>query len=72
MTFRENYNQLAKRFATQQEFANALGVTQPAVYKWLSGQACMSARNALKAERITHGEIKAEDLCPELSEPDIA
>ncbi len=69
MNFRDNYHQLARRFATQQQLANALGCSQTAVCKWLNGQAFMSARYAKRAEKLTNREITAEALCPDLAEP---
>lgn len=68
MTYQEHYQQLASHFGTQQKLATALGCSQPSVWKWLSGKAYMSAHMALKAERLTHGEIKAVNLCPKLAE----
>lgn len=64
----EKYNEIATLFKTQQEMANAFGCSQPLVYKWLSGKQVMTAHFAIKAEKITGGEIKAIDLCPKLKE----
>lgn len=66
-TLHESYSQLVTRFGGQQKTAEALGCTQPSVWAWLQGKANMSAPLALKAERLTNGEIKAVDLCPALA-----
>lgn len=67
-TLYQSYSQLVVHFGSQQKTADALGCTQPSVSAWLQGKANMSAPLALKAERITKGEIKAVDLCPALAE----
>ena len=67
-TLHQSYSQLVAHFGGQQKTADALGCTQPSVSAWLQGKANMSAPLALKAERITNGEIKAVDLCPALAE----
>lgn len=64
----KTYEQLVAHFGGQQRTANALGCTQPSVWAWLQGNACMSAVLALKAERLTGGEFCASDLCPALAD----
>lgn len=72
MTYQENYEQLVSRFGTQQQLADALGCKQPSVWKWLQGKSFMSADLAIKAQKLTNGEIKAVDLCPKLAELETA
>lgn len=55
-------------FGTQEKLAEALGVEQGTVTGWLNFRHGVSERNALKAERITNGQVKAVDLCPVLAE----
>ena len=62
------YEALVSYFGNQHKTAEALGCSQPGVWKWVQGKANMSAPLALKAERITKGEIKAVDHCPALAE----
>ena len=68
MELRARYGLLVKYFGSQQKTANAMGCSQPCVWKWLNGKSEMSAINAIKAERLTGGEIKASELCPDLLE----
>lgn len=70
--FQESYTQLVARFGGQQKTAEALGCTQPSVWAWLQGKAHMSAVLALKAERLTNGDISASKLCPGLASLDVA
>ena len=60
------YQKLVDFFGSQSATADALGIRQPSVNAWLSGKAKMSARLAIKAEKITNGKFKAVDLCPDL------
>lgn len=53
-------------FGGQSKTASALGVSQPTVNGWLNGKHGVSAEIALKAERISEGQIKAVDLCHRL------
>jgi len=57
-------------FGGQQATARALKCTQPSVHAWTTGKTNMSATLALRAEKLTNGEIKASDLCPALAELD--
>lgn len=59
---------LIDHFGDQSIAAEKLGVKQPTVSGWLNGKHGMSAKTALKAERLTDGEFKASELCPELAE----
>ena len=66
MTYQEKYKALSKLFKTQQEMADAIGCSQPLVWKMLNGKAMMSAHFAIRAEKVTQGRFKAGDLCPKL------
>lgn len=59
---------LVRYFGTQDKTAEALNVKQGTVSGWLRRTHGISSLNAQKAERLTNGEIKASDLCPELLE----
>lgn len=67
MNSNNSYEALVSYFGNQHKTADALGCSQPGVWKWVQGKANMSATLALKAERLTNGEIKAVDLCPALA-----
>ncbi|MEQ8409100.1 MAG: Cro/CI family transcriptional regulator [Gammaproteobacteria bacterium] len=58
---------LIDHFGGQASTATAVGVKQPTISAWLNNGHGISARNALKAERVTKGAVKAVDLCPDLS-----
>lgn len=62
------YQQLVEHFGGQQKAASALGVTQPALSSWVNRRWSMSPIVALRAERLTDGKFKAQDLCPALRE----
>lgn len=64
------YEALVSHFGNQHKTAEALGCSQPGVWKWVKGKSNMSAAFALKAERLTNGEFKASDLCPALADPE--
>ncbi len=68
MTYQEKYQQLSKLFETQQAMADALGCSQPLVWKLINGKVYMSAHIAIRAEKFTQGEFKAADLCPKLKD----
>ncbi|MEE6042394.1 transcriptional regulator [Avibacterium paragallinarum] len=50
----------------QQLLAEACGVSQNAVSKWLNGGS-ISLENALRIEKATQGRVKAEEISPEFS-----
>ena len=50
----------------QTRLANAIGVSQPAIAKWLTGVCRYTADNALKIELATQGQIGREELCPDI------
>ena len=64
------YERLINYFGGQHATAKALQCTQPSVWAWTVGKTNMSATLAIKAEKLTNGEIKASDLCPALAELD--
>lgn len=57
-------------FGNQEKTAERMKVAQPTVSGWLTGKHGIDEFNALKAEKLTQGEIKAVDLCPKLAELD--
>lgn len=62
------FERLVSHFGGQVKAAEALGVKQGTVSGWVSGKHGMGARTAIRAERVTGGEFKASDLCPDLAE----
>lgn len=62
----DRYQKLVDFFGSQILTASSLGVTQPSVNAWLVGKTKMSPKVAITAEKVTKGEFKAVDLCPEL------
>ena len=56
---------------SQKRLAQACGVSQPAVNKWLHG-GNITPRNAISIERATEGQIPKSELCPEIWEDDKA
>ena len=50
---------------SQKKLAEACGVSQAAVSKWLMGGG-VSAESALAIERATDGSVRAEDLRPDV------
>lgn len=59
---------LVDHFGDQVQAAKALGVSQPAVSQWLSGSTRISPKIATRAEKVTQGEFKAAELCPDLKD----
>ena len=55
-------------FGSQVATAKALNRTQALISKLLNNKAKVSPLLAIKAEKITNGQIKAIDLCPKLKE----
>lgn len=49
----------------QNNLANACGVSQNAISKWLNKQSRVSLENALKIEKATNGSVKADEFNPE-------
>jgi DNA-binding transcriptional regulator YdaS (Cro superfamily) len=62
------FEKLVIHFGGQENTARALGVKQPAVSGWVRGSKKMSELVAMRAQTATHGEFKAAELCPSLTE----
>ncbi|BBM00467.1 Cro/CI family transcriptional regulator [Microbulbifer sp. GL-2] len=54
-------------FKSQAKAAKALGVEQPTISNWLRKKTEVPAVEALRAEQLTGGAVRAEDLCPKLA-----
>ena len=63
---------LVAYFGDQVKTASALGVSQPAVSQWVSGNCRMSAAVAFRAQEKTGRSIKAWELCSDIPIPDVA
>lgn len=63
---------LVAHFGDQMKTAKELGVSQPAVSQWLSGNCGVSAAIAFRAEEKTGGAIQAWELCPVIPRPKAA
>lgn len=61
---------LIKYFGGQIPTAKALKVEQGTVSGWLNCAHGVSSFNAMRAEAITKGAIKANELCPKLADID--
>lgn len=57
---------LKKHGISQQDFAKRIGCSQSLVSQWLSGATQMTGRWAIEVERLTEGEVKRQQLLPEL------
>jgi len=66
------YKELVAHFGTQEVTAEKLGVDQSTVSGWVRGKHGMSPVVAKRAERLTHGKFKKEDLCPAFPWEDVA
>lgn len=55
-------------FGGQVNTAKALNIEQSAVSNWLKGKNKVSYFNAMKAEKLTNGAVRAVELCPILAE----
>jgi DNA-binding transcriptional regulator YdaS (Cro superfamily) len=49
---------------SQREFASRLGIGEGHLNRWLMGLNIPSLRNAIMIEKLTNGEVTAEDLLP--------
>ncbi|SER51932.1 MULTISPECIES: YdaS family helix-turn-helix protein [Pseudomonas] len=58
------YKDLVAFFGTQEITAERLRVDQSTVSGWVRGKHGMSPVTAKRAEALTLGEFKKEDLCP--------
>lgn len=59
---------LIKYFGGQELAAQALNVKQGTISGWLNLEHGVSSFNAMRAEVLTKGVVKAHELCPKLSE----
>ena len=57
---------MINHFGSGNKTAKALGVTYQAVSLWLHNKRIPSPEMALKAQKLSNGEIKASDLNPVL------
>lgn len=60
------HDYLQSRRVTQTELADRLGITQGAVWQWLAGRKPVSAESCIAIERVTEGEVRCEDLRPDI------
>ncbi|MGJ8513106.1 hypothetical protein R84981_002800 [Carnimonas sp. R-84981] len=58
------FTRLVERFETQERLAEAIGVSQPNVSKWVRGKQGMAPEIARRVERLTNGDFTAAELCP--------
>lgn len=65
---KSTYQQLVDHFGNQAKTAEAIGVKQPTVSGYITGQWGMSPIVAKRAEIATGGAIRAADLCPKYKE----
>lgn len=61
------FKKLVEHFGSQSATAAALDVKQGSVSGWVRGVHGCSAEVAMRAERLTNGEIRAVELRPSLS-----
>lgn len=57
---------LEKHDITQKQFSDRLGCSQSLVSQWISGAVELTAAWAVRIERETGGEVKRQDLRPDL------
>lgn len=57
---------LKKHQISQEAFAKSLGVSKGLVWQWLNGRTEITGRWAVEIERVTQGEIKRQQIRPEL------
>lgn len=61
----ESIKKAVSILGSQTNLANACGVTQGAVQKWLNGGG-ISAEYLLKIESATNGQVTIREICEEL------
>ncbi|MEN5033832.1 YdaS family helix-turn-helix protein [Pseudomonas sp. TWI929] len=66
------FKDLVAFFGTQEVTAEKLGVDQSTVSGWVRGKHGMSPVVAKRADRLTGGKFKKEDLCPAFPWEDVA
>lgn len=57
---------LKKHDITQRQFADKLGCSQSLVSQWISGDTQITGRWAVLIERATGGEVRRQELLPDL------
>ncbi|HGO5814496.1 TPA: transcriptional regulator [Mannheimia haemolytica] len=62
---RETIKKAIEIVGTQTKLAEACGVSQQAVQRWLSGGG-ISAEHLLKIESATNGQVTIREICEEL------
>lgn len=65
---RDKYIEVVNHFGNQHKTAEALGCSQPLVWKWVNEKSDISPILALRAQKESAGKFKASDLAPELAE----
>lgn len=60
------YGSLVLHLGGVKKTADKFNCAQPTVTGWKQGKHGMSAKHAIIAEKITSGEYKKEELCPDL------
>lgn len=53
---------ISKHDGTAEAFAAKVGVSKSTISRWLAGSVTPSREKAVAVERVTNGEIKAEDV----------
>ena len=56
-----------KHFGSQAALASALGVKQPTVSEWLTGDRQVPAERCPEIERATGGAVRCEELRPDVA-----
>ncbi|MBN6739766.1 helix-turn-helix domain-containing protein [Acidithiobacillus sp. MC6.1] len=62
-------NTIVDHFGSQNLAAQAIGVSQVAVSKWVCGKTRPSALTAIAIERATHGVVTRQELRPDIFGP---
>lgn len=57
---------LKKHGISQDAFAKSLDVSKGLVWQWLNGRTEITAEKAVDIERVTRGEVKRQQLRPDL------
>lgn len=61
----DKLNEAIEHFGTATELAGKLGVNKMAITNWKKRGVPMT--RAIEIEKLSNGQIKASDLCPELN-----
>lgn len=62
------YTELVDYLGGQCQAARKLKIQQASVWGWVNGRSGMGPFTAQRAEKITNGAFRAQDLCPRLAE----